>query len=109
MEQLQVISNVGLRLTGLAKAHLIQRSSWTMVVEGVEGFTDQVFLLYTECPKLVPPENGSLFNSRRTIGSFAVYFCNNGYVLVGKSFRQCLQNGMWSNNEPFCQCKALMI
>ena len=54
------------------------------------------------CDALDDPENGQVVVSGQTLGSFAKYSCNDGYVLVGFRFRKCLTTG-WSGDAPFCK------
>ena len=60
-----------------------------------------------DCGPLDNPENGNVFISGTTLGSFAVYRCFTGYRLIGSSFRTCLASGSWSESAPICQGKCL--
>jgi len=55
-----------------------------------------------ECDPLKPPDKGDVELSGLTIGSHATYSCESGYELVGTEFRTCLNNGLWSGEEPTC-------
>ena len=37
-----------------------------------------------------------------TVGSTAVYICDNGFVLVGNEARVCQSNGSWNGRTPQC-------
>ncbi len=36
------------------------------------------------------------------LGASAVYNCDQGYLLLGTTVRQCEANGEWSLTEPTC-------
>ena len=40
-----------------------------------------------------------------TVGSFAWYFCNSGYELVGAEMRTCTVSGDWEPQLPICERK----
>ena len=40
-----------------------------------------------------------------SVGSTAIHFCNEGYILDGVSQRTCLSNGSWSDSLPTCVSK----
>ena len=37
-----------------------------------------------------------------SVGSVAVYFCDDGYTLEGDSTRECLSSGLWNGTTPHC-------
>ena len=37
-----------------------------------------------------------------TVGSKAVYICNNGYNLMGNEARVCQRDGSWNGSKPQC-------
>ena len=37
-----------------------------------------------------------------TVGSTAVYICNDGFALVGNEARVCQSNGSWNGGTPQC-------
>lgn len=37
-----------------------------------------------------------------TVGSTAVYICDNGFILVGNEARVCQSNGSWNGRTPQC-------
>lgn len=55
------------------------------------------------CPNLSSPSYGSVSLSGLTVGSTASYKCNNGFILIGSSTRQCLATGYWSGEVPICR------
>ena len=62
------------------------------------------------CPYLNNPENGYINQLEgRKIGAKVWYFCNNGYILVGRESRTCQRNLKWSSNKPICKCKLFFI
>ena len=55
------------------------------------------------CGQLPDPLNGQVDISDTIIGSFAVYTCNQGFVLIGQMRRVCQRTAQWSGNTPSCQ------
>ena len=55
------------------------------------------------CPRLEPPNDGSVLYSDRIVGSEAQYSCNEGFSLVGDASVICQSDGTWSGEEPICQ------
>ena len=37
-----------------------------------------------------------------SVGSVAIYFCDDGYTLQGDSTRECLSTGLWNGSTPLC-------
>ena len=64
---------------------------------------DLIYTYTTEtCSELSNPANGTVRWTGLTIGSFAVYTCNDGYQRTGQSIRMCMSNRMWNREEPTC-------
>ena len=59
-----------------------------------------VFLV--RCPNLCDPNNGAVDFYDTTVGSVAMYTCNEGFNLSGAVNRDCQANGTWSPSEPIC-------
>ena len=57
------------------------------------------------CERLENPENGRVWFASTEVGSFAKYFCNDGFRLEGFKFRKCLVSG-WSGMAPTCERKT---
>ncbi|XP_055364421.1 E-selectin-like [Betta splendens] len=57
-----------------------------------------------ECPRLPPPENGSLRCSggNHTFNSSCRYACVGGFLLIGPSTVTCGSTGSWSGPRPTC-------
>ena len=51
------------------------------------------------------PTNGETTVASNSVGSTAVHFCNEGYILDGVSQRTCLSNRSWSDSLPTCVSK----
>ena len=53
------------------------------------------------CGPLDPPRNGSVLLDD---ASGAIYFCDEGFQLIGSSERRCLGcgGGKWTGAKPFC-------
>lgn len=45
---------------------------------------------------------GAVCYNETTVGSKAVYICNDGLVLVGNKTRVCQKDGSWNGNMPQC-------
>ena len=45
---------------------------------------------------------GGVCYSGDSVGSVAVYFCDDGYTLDGDSTRECLPSGLWNGTTPQC-------
>ena len=46
--------------------------------------------------------SGGVCYSGDSVGSVAVYFCDDGYTLDGDSTRECLSSGLWNGTTPQC-------
>ena len=57
------------------------------------------------CPDLDDPRYGSVNVTDNTNGSTAHYECDEGFKLVGDAYRECLDTGYWSDEEPVCKSK----
>ncbi|CAI8009410.1 Sushi, von Willebrand factor type A, EGF and pentraxin domain-containing protein 1, partial [Geodia barretti] len=45
---------------------------------------------------------GGVCYSGDSVGSVAVYFCDDGYSLEGDTTRECLSSGLWNGTTPQC-------
>ena len=50
-------------------------------------------------------ENGNVVSNGTLLGAVAQYSCDETYVLDGPEQRICQDNGMWSGDEPVCNCE----
>ena len=69
----------------------------------------KIFICVTVVDCGIPdtPDNGTVLHSAdTTFKSLALYDCDFGYSLVGPQLRSCLEDGEWSEEEPYCQRKA---
>ena len=58
------------------------------------------------CPDLEDPLNGQV----RSDGVRAMYSCQDSYILVGTSVRECsIEVGEWLGNEPQCSNGQLKL
>jgi len=62
----------------------------------------KLFTTGVSCAVLSPPSHGFIHLTGRRVGNTASYSCYNGYMLVGKSRRECLPTGTWSGEPPRC-------
>lgn len=64
------------------------------------------------CPSLSAPTGGRIETDKQdlTDGTYATFYCNDGYIMVGESIRVCQSEGYWSGSSPVCnpvQCDNL--
>ena len=53
---------------------------------------------------------GGVCYSGDSVGSVAVFFCDDGYTLEGgDSTRECLSSGLWNGTTPQCVQKVRII
>ena len=45
---------------------------------------------------------GAVCYNETTVGSKAVYVCNDGYILMGNEARVCQRDGSWNGSIPQC-------
>lgn len=63
-----------------------------------------------DCGELSSPENGQVLMFEGTeLGASAVYNCDEGYLLLGTTVRQCEASGEWSMAAPTCTCEFIII
>ena len=62
-----------------------------------------------DCGNPDTPTNGSISFSSTNYSSEANISCDEGYVLIGESVRNCTESGTWSNPEVECRCKAIIL
>lgn len=75
---------------------------------------EQYYILYfsvvlrsvVDCGHPGVPDNGAVQLSATTFDSVATFQCNQGYLLVGSTRRECQSNGQWSGTQPVCNGKA---
>ena len=67
----------------------------------------QAFKIVTgiRCEDPGEPINGGTTVSSFSVGSTAIHFCNEGFILDGVSQRTCLENGTFSDSLPTCVSK----
>ena len=61
------------------------------------------------CDDLSDPANGVVDQPSNSVGTVAIYDCNEGYLLVGSDTRTCQESGEWSGEEPGCECKYSVL
>ena len=55
------------------------------------------------CEPLSDPRHGKVISHGNQIGAVAVHVCNNnGTIVMGNKFRQCLEDLTWSGVAPTC-------
>lgn len=62
-------------------------------------------LLANDCGPLVAPRNGSLFGSKTTYPNKIIFSCDNGFILIGSSIRQCRASKTWDGVDTLCEGK----
>lgn len=68
------------------------------------------FFLVVDCQHPGPIENGRviIMNDTTTYNSAAEYHCVPHFQRIGPYMRKCLDDGQWSGEQPYCQCKYLL-
>ena len=61
------------------------------------------------CNELSHPDNGIVTWTGLIQGSYAIYACNTGFMMTGEWIRMCMDNGMWSGQEPNCTVSGTYI
>ncbi len=54
------------------------------------------------CSPILPLENGYFEVDNFTVGSYAVFYCNEPFILVGESSITCTDEAVWSADAPVC-------
>uniref|UniRef100_A0A8C1SNY0 CUB and Sushi multiple domains 3a n=1 Tax=Cyprinus carpio TaxID=7962 RepID=A0A8C1SNY0_CYPCA len=54
------------------------------------------------CGDLATPPNGKKIGTQTSFGATAIFTCDNAYMLVGSTVRECLSSGLWSGTETRC-------
>lgn len=56
-------------------------------------------------------ENGRIIviNESTIYGGSAEYHCVPLYNRIGPYLRKCMENGLWSGEEPRCECKNIIL
>ncbi|XP_013785896.1 protein lev-9-like, partial [Limulus polyphemus] len=83
----------GYELVGRREIFCLPNGDWSSPVPDCE---------LKQCPLPSDPQNGKVSYNLLTYKSVINYHCDKGYGLVGPSERVCLEDGMWSGEEPSC-------
>ena len=59
-----------------------------------------------EC-ELVVPDSGNATVNGTGLGSVVEYTCDIGFDLIGLSLQVCLENDIWSDEMPVCECELI--
>lgn len=54
------------------------------------------------CPTLKTPDSGFIFQTTDGRNTIANYSCADGYEFKGVNIRTCLEDGLWTDNDPVC-------
>lgn len=54
------------------------------------------------CGWLPPPRNGKKNGTRYLQGDTVSFTCNEGYILYSSTERTCMEDRIWSGEQPFC-------
>ena len=58
-----------------------------------------------DCGRPAELEHGELLVSETYFGATAEFACEEDYWLLGSELRTCQEDGRWSGEEAFCECK----
>ena len=61
------------------------------------------FVQAIDCGKLHVPRNGTMVGNKTTYPNTLKFGCDEGFILIGSSMRECQTNGSWSGNKTKCQ------
>lgn len=61
------------------------------------------------CGDLATPPSGKKIGTQTSFGATAIFTCDNGYMLVGSTVRECLSSGLWSGTETRCLGNVVYI
>ncbi|XP_060618494.2 sushi, von Willebrand factor type A, EGF and pentraxin domain-containing protein 1 isoform X2 [Anolis sagrei] len=62
-----------------------------------------------ECEFLLPPQNGFVHFTEKTLGSTVKYTCKPGYKLIGSETRFCTSSRQWSDAAPICEIVSCTV
>lgn len=62
-----------------------------------------MFLAEIKCDPPFPPRNGGIQLRNARFGATVVFYCDEGYELVGNSSLRCMDDGYWNGIEPKCR------
>lgn len=54
------------------------------------------------CGTLLDPTNGTVTVTTSTVGSMAIYTCNEGFTVIGSRTQTCVNDGLWAPAAPIC-------
>ena len=60
-----------------------------------------------DCGDPGTPIHGTQWIGSTSLNSIVKYMCDNGFTLIGDSFRVCQSSGQWSGALPICECELL--
>jgi len=85
---------IGYKLIGSAMRTCLLNGTWSGIVP---------FCKLIDCGDPGTPHNGTRMLSGTRLRSTVMYSCDDGYLLIGSSMRECLDNESWSGVPPKCQ------
>ena len=65
-----------------------------------------ISLIAVTCVPLEHPADGLVEFNGISVGSSAVYYCNDGFILEGTEALVCQEDGRWSDIPPTCVRKS---
>ena len=84
----------GYELIGASKITCLVNGSWS---------ADVPVCILIDCGDPGTPTNGTRNITGTTLFSIVQYSCDDGYILIGSSVRECLSNESWSGVAPECE------
>ena len=61
------------------------------------------FLVAVDCGSIIVPQNGSKVGQETTYPYSIKFSCDEGFILLGSTIRNCLAIGTWSGTETLCK------
>lgn len=118
----QYVCEVNYKLEGFERRMCLENGSWSGSPPNCKGlFLPRQFscfrrisTLFCHCVEITcaapaaADDSGVLVTvTSSTVGSQAVYSCQEGRRLVGSLTRKCLVSGLWEGSQPDCECRTL--
>ena len=86
--------NRGYNILGSAMVECIANGTWS--------YQDKPKCVPLDCGIPQPLPHGNIKYAGTTLGEYAEYFCDEGYLMVGKPVIRCLPEDGWNSSAPQC-------
>ncbi|XP_052795625.1 sushi, von Willebrand factor type A, EGF and pentraxin domain-containing protein 1-like [Mya arenaria] len=69
----------------------------------------EIFCQIKDCNELEEPANGKFVRNGTTYESVGVFYCKNGYDLIGDDTVYCQDSGEWNGTTPLCKIRECPV